>query len=167
MFPSKMLYLSHSFLLSSSPHPNPGKPFLKMCHLPSRRRTYKTSATRSTTSRQNNCFSVNHLFLDSEPQLVRSKDFNNKGLKYRSIELLKGTHFCHQKKIEKADKLCMKFSSNSNTRLQRSLNPLFQNRHSLFLLPPLFKEYLSLSSGSAKLKKVSITLFPQNQPHKD
>ena len=161
MFPSKMLYLSHSFLLSSSPHPNPGKPFLKMCHLPSRRRTYKTSATRSTTSRQNNCLSVNHLFLDSEPQLVRSKDFNNKGLKYRS-RAFKRYPFLPPKKIEKADKLCMKFSSNSNTRLQRSLNPLFQNRHSLFLLPPLFKEYLSPRSGSAKLKKVSITLFPQN-----
>ena len=50
--------------------------------------------------------------------------------KYRSKELLKAI-FYHQKSNKKADRLCMKFSSISNTSVQRCLYPLFQN-------PPIF-----------------------------
>ena len=42
-----------------------------------------------------------------------------KGRRYRSREPLKATLFCHQKINEKADMLCMKFSSTSNTSVQQ------------------------------------------------
>ena len=38
---------------------------------------------------------------------------------------------------------CMEFSSTPNTSVQRCLNPIFQNQHLLFALPPLFEEYLN------------------------
>ena len=66
----------------------------------------------------NKSFKV-HLFFTSESQLGKLKEFNNEGRRYRSRELLKATLFCHQKNNEKADRLCMKFSSTSNTSVQQ------------------------------------------------
>ena len=43
---------------------------------------------------------------------------------------------------KKEDKVCMKFSSNPNTSVQRYLNPLFQNQNPLFCCSLFFEEYL-------------------------
>ena len=59
------------------------------------------------------------------------------GWKYRSRELLEAI-VCHKKSNKKVDRLCMKFSSVSNTSVQRCLYPLFQNHRSHFLLFHLF-----------------------------
>ena len=59
------------------------------------------------------------------------------GWKYRSRELLEAI-VCHKKSNKKVDRLCMKFSSVSNTSVQRCLYPLFQNQRSHFLLFHLF-----------------------------
>ena len=54
------------------------------------------------------------------------------------------------KNNKKADRLCMKFSSNSNTSVQRCLYPLFQNQraHSAALL--FSKNISTLKTGSTK-----------------
>ena len=56
------------------------------------------------------------------------------------------TYFCHQKSNKKADRLRMKFSSTSNTSVQRCLYSLFQNQCPQFLLSHLFWK-LSQRSG--------------------
>ena len=61
---------------------------------------------------QHNSLNV-YLFLNFEPQLRKSKEFNDKRMKVQVREALKN-FFCHQKSNKKADKLCMKFSSTSS-----------------------------------------------------
>ena len=47
-------------------------------------------------------------------------------------------YWCHQK-TKKKTRHCMKFSSTSNTSVQRCLHPVFQNQLPHFLLPTLFQ----------------------------
>ena len=60
-------------------------------------------------------------------------------MKVQVQRTFKGYFFCHQKNNEKADRLCMKFSSAFNTSVQRCLYPLFQNQRPHFLLLHLFQ----------------------------
>ena len=73
-----------------------------------------------------------------------------KGWKYRSRQLLKAI-FCHQRNNKRADRLCMKFSSTSNTSVQWCLYPPFQNQRPSFLLPPLFWRLYQPSSQDQKV----------------
>ena len=54
-------------------------------------------------------------------------------------------YWCHQK-TKKQTRHCMKFSSTSNTSVQRCLHPVFQNQLPHFLLPTLFQR-ISQPSG--------------------
>ena len=59
------------------------------------------------------------------------------------------SYFLSLKKTKKADRLCIKFSSNSSTGVQRCLYPLFQNQRPYFLLPSLFRR-ISQPSGQGE-----------------
>ena len=73
-----------------------------------------------------------YLFLDSEPQLDKSEEFNNQRMKrHRAFRI-----YSPKKINKKGDRLWIKFSSNQSTGVQRCLNPLFQRP--LCLLSPLF-----------------------------
>ena len=65
--------------------------------------------------------------------------------KYKSRELLKAI-FLSPKNNKKADRFCMKCSSNFNTSVQRCLYILFENQHFHCLLPYLFRR-ISQPSG--------------------
>ena len=89
-----------------------------------------------------------YLFLYSEPKLSKSRELNNQGMKENSAFR---NHFflSHEKNKIKVDRLCMKFSWNPKTSLQRRLNCPFQRP--LFLLPSyLFQGYLNPRLGSTK-----------------
>ena len=51
--------------------------------------------------------------------------------------------FLPPKNNKKADRLCMKFSSNTHANVRKCLNPLFKNQYSLFLLLLFFKDFLT------------------------
>ena len=55
-----------------------------------------------------------YIFLEFEPYLRKSKEFNNKQMKVQVKRALKRNFFCLQKINKKGDKLCTKFSSTSN-----------------------------------------------------
>ena len=68
--------------------------------------------------------------------------------KYRSKGLLKSI-FCHQKSDKKADRLCMTFSSTTNTSVQRCLYAYFKSMGPLSAVPSFLKIISTLKSGSA------------------
>ena len=55
----------------------------------------------------------------------------------------KSFFFCKQKSNKKADRLCMQFSSTSNTSVQRCLYSLFQNQSPIFCCPFFSENYLN------------------------
>ena len=100
-----------------------------------------------TTSRHiNNSFSL-YLFPDSE--------FDNGGMKVQ----VKRPFFCHQKH-KKSNRLCMKFSSTSNTSVQTYLYPLFQNQLPHFLLYHLFRRMSWLSGQDLQNGKLIYCRLP-------
>ena len=84
-----------------------------------------------------------HLFLNFELQRSKSKEFDNELMKVQVKRAFKSYFFCHRKSNKKADRLYMKFSSTSNTSVQRYLYPLFQNQSPHFLLPVFSENYLN------------------------
>ena len=82
----------------------------------------------------NNNTLVGIFLLFSNCKNTNQKNLIIKAWKNNSRELLKANFFCYQKRQQKVDKLCMKFSSTLNTSVQQVL----QNPWSLILLPPLF-----------------------------
>ena len=84
----------------------------------------------SSASRHVNKSLSAYFFLDSE--------LSNGRMKVQVKRTFKGYFFCHQKCNKKADRLCMKFSSNCNISVQRYLYLLFQNQYPHFLLLHLF-----------------------------
>ena len=86
----------------------------------------------------NNSLNV-YLFHDFELQPGKSKEFNNNKMKVQVKRAFRSYFVCNLKSNKKADRLCMKLSSTSNTGVQRCLYPLFPNQRYHFLLPPYFQ----------------------------
>ena len=122
-------------ILTPSP---PGKFFPWVGHLPPRHNIFKNSPHPSPTSRYNNSFRV-YCFLNTKPQLSKSKEFNTKEMQVLlKRDFISYFFFSHQKNNKKASEPCVKFRPTTNNSLQRCLNPLSQNKLPLFLLPLLF-----------------------------
>ena len=78
----------------------------------------------------NNSLNV-YLFLDSELQLGKSKEFNNECMKVQVKRAFKSYFLSpksNNKNITKAGRPCIKFSLTSNKNLQWCFYPLFQNQ---------------------------------------
>ena len=93
--------------------------------------------------------------------LANQKNSIMNGWKCRSKGLLK-LFFCHQKSNKKADRLCMKVSSTSNTRVQSCLYPLFQNQYPHFMFSLFSENYLN---PQVKINKmVKHTVYYRSSP---
>ena len=133
----------HSFSLSPS---LPGKPFVPQVRhlLPFQAEQLPKLPPPLDTSTITLVFIVllilSHSLANLENSMIK---------RWRQIELLEAIFFLSpNKNNKKAYRLCMEFSWNHNTCVQRCFNPLIQR--TLLLLPLFFKDISTLRSGSTK-----------------
>ena len=95
-----------------------------------------------------------HLFLDFEWQLGKSKEFNTHGLqKVQISSAFKIYSFSVANKNQKADRLCMKFSSTSNASVQQVTQPpISKSMPPYSFIRSISKNISTLRSESTKWK---------------
>ena len=95
-----------------------------------------------------------HLFLDFEWQLGKTKEFNTQGLqKVQISSAFKIYSFSVASKNQKADRLCMKFSSTSNASVQQVTQPpISKSMPPYSFIRSISKNISTLRSESTKWK---------------
>ena len=100
-----------------------------------------------------------YLFLNSEPQFHKSKEFNKQRINKSTRGLLKHILLLSLKNNKEADRLCMRFPSTPKYYCAAGASTsYFKINAPIFCCPLFFKEYLSPYIMINKTNIVSITI---------